>query len=218
MIDVLIVDDMKILRESLKLVIGRMEGIHVVGCAANGMEAIQMTKDLKPSVVLMDLNMPIYSGYEAIVEIKHFNSRIKILVLTVEDSEEHITRAFINGADGYVLKDLNVEELATAIRKAAKNEKYVATHAFHMNELVGIKEGLFLEEDMGLDFELTKREKEVVSLVIQGQTNEEISDCLGISVGRARNIVADLISKYHVKNRTQLAVAALKLEIQEKCQ
>lgn len=218
MIDVLIVDDMKILRESLKLVISHMEGIDVVGCAANGMEALQLTKELKPSVVLMDLNMPVYSGYDAILEIKKHNSEVKILVLTVEDSEEHITRAFINGADGYVLKDINVEELATAIRRASKNEKYVAKHAFYMNEYRSSLEGyqiVLKDEDV---LELTKREKDVVSLVIQGHTNEEISECLGISVGRARNIVTELISKYNVKNRTQLAVAAIKLEIHEKCQ
>lgn len=218
MIDVLIVDDMRILRESLKLVISRMEGINVVGCGANGMEAVQMTKKLKPSVVLMDLNMPIYSGYDAILEIKKYNDRIKILVLTVEDSEQHITRAFINGADGYVLKDLDVEELETAIRRASSNEKYVAKHAFYMNELRNSKERNLLETEEDHCFDLTKREKDVVSLVIQGHTNEEISECLGISVGRARNIVTELISKYSVKNRTQLAVAAIKLEIKEKCQ
>lgn len=145
MIDVLIVDDMKILRESLKLVISRMEGINVVGCAANGMEAVQMTKALKPSVVLMDLNMPIYSGYDAISEIKAYNDQIKILVLTVEDSEQHITRAFINGADGYVLKDIDVKELETALRRASKNEKYVAMHAFYMNELKNSKESPLLK-------------------------------------------------------------------------
>ncbi len=215
MIDVLIVDDMKILRESLKLVINRMEGINVVGCAANGREAIQLTKELQPMVVLMDLNMPVYSGYEAILEIKRHNEQIKILVLTVEESEEYITKAFINGADGYVLKDINVEELANAIKKAYKNEKYIADHAFHMNEVSPQKEKNIQSEGDVVVLELTKRENDVLSLVIQGHTNDEIAECLGISVGRSRNIVTDLISKYSVKNRTQLAVAAIKLQIQK---
>ncbi len=212
MIDVLIVDDMKILRESLNLVINRMEGINVVGCAANGMEAIELTKALQPAVVLMDLNMPVYSGYDAILEIKKYNSRTKILVLTVEDSEQHITKALINGADGYVLKDLNVEELETAIKKAYKNEKYIAEHAFHMNEVKAQKEKNTCVSENIDPLELTKREKDVLCLVIEGHTNDEISECLGISAGRARNIVTELISKYSVKNRTQLAVAAIKLE------
>ncbi len=214
MIDVLIVDDMKILRESLKLAISRMEGIHVMGCAANGKEAVQMAKALKPSVILMDLNMPIYSGYEAILEIKAHDPRIKILVLTVEDSEQHMTRAFINGADGYVLKDINVEELANAIHRAAKNEKYVAQHAFYMTAYGRTSEHPAVREEPE-SYALTKREKEVIALVVEGYTNEEIADQLGISVGRARNIVTDLISKYYVKNRTQLAVAAIKTEIQK---
>lgn len=216
MIDVLIVDDMKILRESLKLVINRMADINVVGCAANGMEAIQLTKKLKPAVVLMDLNMPIYSGYDAILEIKKYNERIKILVLTVEDNEDHITKAFINGADGYVLKDLNIEELGTAIKMAYKNEKYIAKHAFHMNECNRPEENDMWNGENQLNFELTKRENDVLYLVIEGHTNDEISACLGMSVGRARNIVTELISKFSVKNRTQLAVAAIKLEMLKK--
>lgn len=213
MINVLIADDMKILRECLRMVINQYIEFKVVGCAENGKEAVEMTMEQKPDVVLMDLNMPIYSGHDAIRDIKAINKDIKILVLSVEGDERNITMAFKNGADGYVLKDIAPEELSTVMKKVYKGEKYALENAFSIGqEIVKIYKNPS-EADIYLRVEFTEREKEVLELVMSGMTNEEIASSLGLSVGRARNIVADLISKCMVKNRTQLAVMGVKISM-----
>lgn len=213
MIKVLIVDDMKILRECLKMVINQDADLEVIGDANHGKEAVEMSRINRPDVILMDLNMPVYSGYDAIKDIKKDDPTIKILVLSVETEEQNITTAFANGADGYVLKDITPEELAIVIKKAFHGEKYVHECGFSMGQKVINLNQKNLEESEYFKIDFTEREKEVIYLVMEGMTNEEIAEELGISTGRARNIVADLISKCMVKNRTQLAVIIAKTQM-----
>lgn len=208
---IIIVDDVKILRECLRMAVNKFFDYDVVGCAANGKEAIQMCKDKNPDVVLMDLNMPVCSGHEAIVEIKKNNKKTKILVLSAEGDEQNITEAFKNGADGYILKDIGPSELEIVLKKTIRGESFVQDNAFSMNHTV--EEG---EEDANtihlyLKLEFTEMEKQVLDLVVEGMTNEEIGRKLEISFGKASKIVGDLISKCRVRNRTQLAVIAAKL-------
>jgi DNA-binding NarL/FixJ family response regulator len=115
MIKVLIVDDIKILRECLRLAIEKEDRFNVVGTAADGKEAVEMTARLEPDIILMDLYMPVYSGYAAIKDIKAMRSKAKILVLTVDGNEKNIAQAFKDGADGYILKDICPEELSQAM-------------------------------------------------------------------------------------------------------
>ncbi len=208
MIKVLIVDDMVILRECLKLVIGQNSELEVVGCAGDGREAIDLCSKLKPDVILMDLNMPVYSGHDAILEIKKLNLDTKILVLSVDGDERNVATAFKNGADGYVLKDIVPEELFAVIKKAFAGEKYIREFAFYIKREWN-PWTISIGNEHKFSIELTEREKEVLDLVIQGMTNEEIGEAIAMSAGRARNIVAELISKFMVKNRTQLAVMAV---------
>ncbi|MEA5057049.1 response regulator transcription factor [Anaerotignum propionicum] len=207
MIKILIVDDMIILRECLKLVIGQNTELEVVGCAGDGREAIDLCLKLKPDVILMDLNMPVFSGHDAIMEIKKLEPSTKILVLSVEDDEKNIATAFKNGADGYVSKDIVPEELFAVIKKAFAGERYIQEFAFYIKR-EWIASTICIGTEQKFSVELTERQKEVLDLVVQGMTNEEIGDTIGMSAGRARNIVAELISKFMVKNRTQLAVMA----------
>lgn len=194
MISILIVDDMKLLRESLKFVFEKDDEFKVVGSAENGIQAVEMYIELLPDVVLMDLNMPIYSGYEAIKDIKKLNGDSKILVLTVEDDDKSIYQAFINGADGSILKDIGADDLFEVIKTTYFGKKYVVDCAFYFgNEQVkDLDMGIFKKEELR---EFTIREKEVLNLLVTGLTNEEIAVILGISTGRTKNIVADLIAK-----------------------
>lgn len=211
MINILIVDDMQILRECLKLTIENNKQFKVVGCASNGKEAVEMSLKLSPDIILMDLNMPLYSGHDAIKKIKETDKSVKIIVLTVEDNEQNMNIAFKNGADGYIIKDIGFYELSAVIKNIYEGNHYINEKSFfagsnfilndlHKNPL----EKEIKKFDLNINF--TVREKEVLKLVIQGMTNEEISKVLDISVGRARNIITTLISKCMVKNRTQLAV------------
>lgn len=206
MIKVLIVDDVKILRDCLRIAIEKEPGFTVVGCAKDGKEAVEMSLQLEPDIILMDLNMPVYSGLDAIQDIKILNSNIKILVLTGEDDEKNMAAAFKSGADGYVLKDIDANSLSTVMSNAYYGEGYVHENAFSIGQ-----ETVKTDHQRPMPFNFTAREKEVLQLVIEGMTNDEISSVLGISSGRVRNIVADLIAKCMVKNRTQLAVVAVKV-------
>lgn len=206
MIKVLIVDDVKILRDCLRIAIEKEPGFTVVGCAKDGKEAVEMSLRLEPDIILMDLNMPVYSGLDAIQDIKIFSSNIKILVLTGEDDEKNMAAAFKSGADGYVLKDIDANSLSTVMSNAYYGEGYVHENAFSIGQ-----ETVKTDHQRPMPFNFTAREKEVLQLVIEGMTNDEISSVLGISSGRVRNIVADLIAKCMVKNRTQLAVVAVKV-------
>lgn len=208
MIKVLIVDDMVILRECLKLVIGQDSELEVVGCAGDGREAVDLWLKLKPDVILMDLNMPVFSGHDAILEIKKSDSNTKILVLSVDGDERNVATSFENGADGYVLKDIVPEDLFVVIKKAYAGEKYIHEFAFCIKR-VWIPSTICIDDEHKFSVELTEREKEVLDLVVKGMTNEEIGEAITMSAGRARNIVAELISKFMVKNRTQLAVMAV---------
>lgn len=211
MIKVLIVDDMKILRECLKLALESERKFEVVGCAGNGHEAIEFSVTYNPDVILMDLNMPICSGQEAIKAIKAVNKKVKILVLSSDDNGKSMKTAFRNGADGYVLKDIGSDELYQAIISAYNGRKYITLSAFSCGadlEIIGAEGDEIECPDYHI--KLTSRERDVLSLIVEGMTNEEIAETLAISAGRARNIVTDLITKYMVNNRTQLAVIAVK--------
>lgn len=214
MIKVLIVDDMIILRDCLSFAVGHDPELTVVGCASDGREAVQMSEKLSPDVILMDLNMPVYSGLSAIVDIKKNNPEIKILVLSTASDERNIAAAFRNGADGYVLKDIASQDLFVAIKKAFAGESFIHEFAYHLGNKTTAIPGSGAKDCPG-EIELTDREKEVLELVVKGMTNEEIAENLGMSAGRARNIVADLISKYSVKNRTHLAVTAVTLQLRK---
>ena len=209
-IRVLIVDDMKILRDCLRMVVNQDEDLEVIGEAGDGKEAVKISLLHHPDVVLMDLKMPVYSGYHAILDIKAYDPSIKILVLSTEENEKNITTAFVNGADGYVLKDIAADELKMLIKKVFYGEKYVHECGFCIGlETMKINQSSLAATNI-LRFDFTERESEVLELVMDGMTNEEIAGKLGISTGRARNIVTDLISKCMVKNRTQLAVIIAK--------
>lgn len=205
MIKILIADDMQILRDCLKLTIEKDREFFVVGCASNGKEAVEMTAKTSPHIVLMDLNMPIYSGYEAIKEIKKIDENIKVIVLTVEDDEESVIEALENGADDYIFKNVAYEDLSYILRDVNKNR----AKKINLEDIYNNGENYRLNSRI----KFTQREREVLKLVIQGMTNEEIAKILDISVGRARNIVADMMNKSMVKNRTQLAIFGYNLMI-----
>lgn len=210
MLKVMIVDDMNLLRDSFKMVLEKDKNISVVGLAQNGIEAFRLYTELIPDVVLMDLNMPVYSGFEAIKDIKTFNNRSKILVLTVDEDEQSMYNAFRNGADGYILKNIKAADLLDVIKKTYLGEEFVKENAFCCKTPYGQ-----ITEKKEKSSDLTSREQEVFDLISLGLTNEQIAENLHISTGRTKNIVAELISKFMVQNRTQLAIVSIKSKMYE---
>lgn len=216
MIKILVVDDIRITRECIKMAIEKNSDFEVVGCACNGLEAIEMCKKYKPNIVLMDTIMPELNGIEAIIKIKEQNEKIKILVLSLKGGEANIINSIRNGADAYVLKDIGVEELILAIKCINKGLSFVHKNVYNVNVLnnANHSEKIGWEKQQKINNvynDLTKREKSVLELVAEGRSNEEIAAVLNISEGRVRNVVSSLISKFMINNRTQLAVTAVKL-------
>jgi DNA-binding NarL/FixJ family response regulator len=210
-IKVLIVDDNHIVRDTLKMIISQDNEIEVVGLAANGKEAGEMCDRLLPSLVLMDIQMPLCNGVGATKVIKESHPAIKILILTTFSDREYVAAAINNGADGYILKDVKETELIRIIKNTMSGYKIVQDSIFE-----GIKKQYISTAepepkcDKRLEVNLTGREQEIIQLIVDGRSNKEIASELDIAEGTVRNMISNLLSKLQLQDRTQVAVFAIK--------
>lgn len=209
MIKTIVVDDEIILRESLKRLIEFDEEISVVGCGGNGLEALELCETFAPEIVLMDIIMPQCDGIKGTHLIKTKFPGIKVLILTTFDDDENIAKALQNGADGYVLKSITPEDLVLAIKSVAKgmgimHKKIYNTVAkqFEAGENNGIKVA-------GPPSNLSPRELSLLRYIVHGKSNKEIAAELFLAEGTVKNLVASLLEKLELKDRTQLAVYAV---------
>jgi len=179
-IKILIADDHKILRQGIRSLLAPQPDFEVIGETADGPETLKETFKLKPDVVLMDIGMPNLNGFEATRQIKKKLPEVKVLILTMYQDDEYVLQALQSGASGYVLKDVAVEELVTAIR-AVNNEQYYLSPSISRTVIDAY---LRKTEKGGKEPSelLTAREKEIVQLIAEGHTNKEIAAKLYISV------------------------------------
>lgn len=228
MIKVIIVDDQVVLRESLKFMVEQDQDIRVIGLAGNGREAFGICKDLNPDIVLMDIMMPECNGVEGTKLIKSSYPYTKVIILTTFKDEENIQKAIENGADSYVLKDIKPDELILTIKILYKGMSVIPYDSFKSHKSANSKEmsndsidnttnsneeSLHHVEAISKkasDIGLTPRELEVVRLIVDGKNNREISESLFISEGSVKNVISIILDKVKVKDRTQLAVFAVK--------
>jgi NarL family two-component system response regulator LiaR len=200
LIRVLIADDHYVVRQGLAALLAPRNGMEVVGEAANGREAVELARTLQPDVILMDMIMPEMTGPEAISLIKQENPNARILVLTSFGESKQVSAAIQAGALGYLLKDSSPDDLLHAIRSV------------HRGNLV-------LPQDLALALmqprpaaaaldQLTERETDVLRLLAQGQSNQEIARNLSISATTVRSHVSMILMKLDVSNRTQAVLVA----------
>jgi NarL family two-component system response regulator LiaR len=205
-IRVLIADDHPIVRDGLRTLISTEPGLELVGEAANGVEAVAKAKTTRPDVILMDLVMPIKNGIEAISEIKRDNPQVSILVLTSFSEEDKVFPAIRAGALGYILKDTTPQQLLQAIYDVHRGEASLhPSIALQLIREINQPSNLPLAADP-----LTESELEVLRLLAQGLTNQEIAERLVRSEWTIRTHVRNILSKLHVANRTQAALYALR--------
>lgn len=201
MIRILIVDDHPVVRDGLRGMLSGQPDFTVVGEAANGLEALEMVKTLRPQVILMDLRMPQLDGVSAIEQMKKLpGQRTDILVLTTYDSDADILRAIEAGATGYLLKDAPREELYRAVRFAAEGKSYLSPSV--ATRLTGS-----LRRPPSAS--LSAREKEVLRLVAQGASNKEIASQLHLSEATVKSHLLHIFNKLEVNDRTQAVTVAI---------
>ena len=204
MIKVILADDVKILRAGLKAVLVSDEDINVVGEASDGKEAYEMCVRLKPDVVLMDTRMPDYDGGYGTRKIKDTLPDVKVLVLTTFDDKETVEKAISSGADGYILKEMDNDKIINSIKAVAGGINVFCDNIFR-----SIKKDVLLQQD-AKNFDLSDREIEFLRLICDGYDNKEIASRLFLAEGTVRNGVSRLLEKLGLKDRTQLAVFAIK--------
>ncbi len=211
-IKVLVVDDHTLFRRGICAVLANREGLEVVAEASDGLEAIEKTKEIKPDVVLMDLNMPRCSGLEAIQALQAEMPQVNVLVLTVSEMEADLFAAMKFGARGYLLKKTEPEELFHAILHISQGGVIVsplmATKL--LDEFKDIAAGAKKESAEKVDANLSPREGEVLQLVAQGATNKEIAGALFISENTVKTHLRSIMETLHLANRSQAAAYAVK--------
>lgn len=213
-INVLLADDHQVVRDGLSAMLAADPDIVVVGEAANGAQAVELAARLSPTVILMDLVMPVKDGLAAIQEIKAANPAARILVLTSFADDERVFPAIKAGALGYLLKDVTREQLVQAIRDVADGRAslHPAIALKVMRELNGERRFPVASgsDDRAATEALTTREIEALRLIAQGLTNQEIAQALFIHERTVAKYVSSILEKLHLANRTQAALYALK--------
>jgi len=207
-IQVLIADDHRLFRQGLRYVC-ESGGLGVVGEAENGQEAVELTRHLKPDVVLMDIQMPVLDGVQATALIAEESPTTRVIVLTMYRQDQYVFEAIKAGARGYLLKDIDGQELVEAVRAVHRGEALVnpslATRL--LEEFRRLSQATGQEETMEA---LTPGEMEVLRLVAQGADNKTIAERLALSERTVANRLSEIYQKLHVNSRTQAALVALR--------
>ncbi|MFN2182721.1 MAG: response regulator [Anaerolineae bacterium] len=209
-IRLLIVDDHKVVRNGLQVFISLYDDIEVVGEARNGQQAVEQCATHQPDVVLMDMQMPVMDGPTATRLIREQFPKVQVVALTSFDEEEIVQRAIEAGAVGYLYKDVEEDELIDAIRSAREGRPVLAPEAMKalMDRTVAPVESPAVEP-------LTKREREVLSLVAQGMTNPQIAEQLVISTSTVQFHVHNILGKLGVGTRTEAVAMAIQSKLIE---
>ena len=216
-IKLLLADDHPMVRRGLQVFLATQSDIQLVGEAASGLEAIEKAEALQPDIILMDLKMPVLGGIEATRRLKQSHPDIKVIVLTSFSDQDHVIPAIRAGARGYLLKDIEPEELVRAVRRVYQG--HVELHS----EAAGLLMSLVAEPDalpvdapaasgrgLGLLNTLTPREREVLKLIAQGKSNKEIGESLFITEKTVKTHISHLLDKLGLTDRTQAAILAVK--------
>ncbi len=209
MITILLVDDQTLLRDGLQTMINVHEDMEVVGVAGDGEQAIALVEKLAPAVVLMDIQMPGMDGLESTRRIKEIRPQVKIIVLTTFAEDDFIVESFSAGADGFLLKDLQGDQLIRSIREAAMGQLMMPS--FVASRLVSLlrtdrKTGSARLSAARLKNEgivLSPRERDIAEMLILGKTNRQIAMQLFMSDGTVRNYISGIYNKIGTKDREQ---------------
>jgi len=206
---ILLVDDQRLIREGIRVILELEDDFSIVGEAENGSSALLQYEKLHPDVVLMDIRMPEMTGVEATSKIKKLDPDARIIYLTTFDDDEIIFEGLRAGALGYLLKDVSSTELAEAIRKVSQGgaliEPSIARKVLTEFSRLSSQDSTRMTEPSNL---LSDREQEILLLMAQGSTNKEIASQLFLAEGTIKNYVSGILEKLDAADRTAAAVKA----------
>lgn len=214
-IKVLLVDDHALILEGISSMLKNIEDIQIVGKVDSGEEAINAAQELKPDIILMDIMMRGMTGIEATRWIKEHDSKINIILLSAEVSQDYISMSVKVGVSGYLPKDVSRESLIEAIKTVHSGEKYFSPYIMNIifeqfyQQESGVKKTAIKNKD------LTKREFEVLEQVALGKSNQETADTLFISLKTVETHKSNILSKLGIKNNAELVKYAIKNNIIE---
>lgn len=205
-IKVLIADDDKIVRDSMKIILEMDKDIEVIGTAANGDEAFEFCIKNNVDVVLMDIRMPVCDGVLGTKKIKEVFKDIKVIILTTFSDDEYILEALKNGASGYLLKNISPDKIMEDIKVVFNGNMLI-----HPDVAYKVAEMLNKEEKNDFSkYGLNEAEVKIMELISKGLTNKEISEIMFLSEGTIKNKISDILSKLNLRDRTQIAIFYLK--------
>lgn len=211
-IRILISDDHTLIREGIKQLLELEDDIRVIGQSGDGEEAINLAIELEPDIILLDINMPKINGIETLRRFKDLGIKTKVIILTIHEEREYILETLKLGADGYMLKDSDADNLIKGIRDVSMGKKYIQPSIKH---LVTISDEFDDLHNRGLEKInlLTKREYEVLVLIAEGLNNKNIANKLYISEKTVKNHVSNIFKKLELNDRVQAAIFAYKNNI-----
>jgi DNA-binding NarL/FixJ family response regulator len=203
---VLLVEDHPMFRDGLARMLETVEDVEVVGEAGTGEEAVQLAEQLKPTIILMDLNLPKMSGIEATKQIIQKQPNIGILVLTMYDDDSSVFAAMRAGARGYLLKEANRNEIIRAIQAVGDGEAIFSPSI--ARRMMYYFEAKSKQAQVNVFPQLTEREREVLDHIARGENNAEIASVLGLNQKTVRNHVSNILSKLHASDRAHAIIMA----------
>lgn len=205
---IVLIDDHPLLRQGIKQLVEMEDDIAVVGEASNATDGIRLAIELEPDLILMDLNMPEMNGIEALKKLRELNVSSRIIMFTVSDQEDDVVAALRAGADGYLLKDMEPEDMITQLHQAAVGKMVISNRLTTL--LAEALRSNKPQQTSRPDFDsLTPREKDILRLIAEGLSNKMIGRKLDISDGTVKVHVKHLLKKLGLRSRVEVAVWAV---------
>lgn len=217
-IKIIIADDQTLIRDGLASLLSIKKEVEILATAKNGEEAVKLAKELSPDIILMDIRMPVMDGLAALNKIKETNPNIKIIMLTTFDDDDYIIKSLQAGAQGYLLKDIPIDDLVRALEQAM-NGTFQATNSVisrlstHLSNKKQNDESADIENIKQCFLNLSDKEKNIFNLLGEGMTNKEIASTLNLSEGTIKNYMTNILASFEMRDRTQLALLSYKIKI-----
>ncbi|MNE40249.1 Transcriptional regulatory protein DegU [compost metagenome] len=206
-IRVVLADDHVFVRDGIKSLLENEANIEVVGEAIDGADALEVVAATKPDLLIVDIRMPNLTGIEVVEKLRSENNNVKIIMLSMHESEEYVLKSIKAGADGYLLKGSSKEEFLKALHSVSSGGKYFSgdISSILISQLTNSSVSLEPKQTLGEEMMITKREKEILMLLLSGKGNKEIAEALDISKRTAEVHRFNLMKKLKVKNLMELS-------------